>query len=175
MSRASGRHSWPVVLAAGAALLLAALAGAWLVFQPNAATSSGAIRLVSQVLVDQGVSYAQASEVVGFVLNVALFVPGAFAAALLWPRVRWWQWVLVGLAITVSIETVQGVLLPRREAQVHDLVANTLGAALGAGVGMLWHDRSVHGSEGTGPEPRAAVTQWPQHGGTPPRPGRRSE
>ena len=155
--------------------MLAALAGAWLVFQPSAAASSGAIQELAQVLVDRGVPYDEAAEVVGFVLNVALFVPGAFAAALLWPRVRWWQWVLVGLVITVAIETVQGVFLPRREAQLHDLVANTLGAALGAGVGLLWHDRGVHGSPGTGSEPSAGVTGWPQHDGGPPRPGRRSE
>ena len=155
--------------------MLAATAGAWLVFQPDAGTSSGVMQRVARVLVDRGVPYEQAAGVVGFVLNVALFVPGAFAAALLWPRVRWWQWVLVGFAVTVSIETVQGVFLPRREAQGIDLVANTLGAALGAGVGMLWHHGSVHGDRGSRPEPFATGPRWSQRDGRTLRPGRGSK
>ena len=142
MSPAPGRRSWPVLLTAAAALVLAGAVGAWLVFQPDAAASSGAIRRLSQVLVDRGVPYSRASEVVGFVLNVALFVPGAFAAALLWPRVRWWQWVLLGFAVTAAIETMQGAFLPGRNAQGVDLVANTLGAALGSGAAVLHHRRS---------------------------------
>ena len=131
------RRPWPVVLGASAALLLAAVLGAVLVFQPDAATSSGAVRSLAHRLTDLGVPYTPAAEVVGFVLNVALFVPGAFAAALLWPRVRWWQWVLVGFAVSAAIEVVQGAFLPAREAQLQDLVSNTLGGATGAGVAVL--------------------------------------
>jgi glycopeptide antibiotics resistance protein len=122
------------VLGAAAALVLAAVIGAVLVFQPDAATSSGALQRLSRMLSDLGLPYERTAQVVELMLNVALFVPGAFAAALLWPRVRWWQWVLLGLAVSVGIETVQAVFLPDRDAQVRDLVSNSLGAALGAGV-----------------------------------------
>jgi glycopeptide antibiotics resistance protein len=52
--------------------------------------------------------------------------------------VRWWQWVLIGLLVTAGIETLQGVFLRGRDAQLHDLVANTLGAALGSGAAVVW-------------------------------------
>jgi glycopeptide antibiotics resistance protein len=132
------RRSWRVAVLAGVALAVAAALGAYLVFQPDAATSSGAVLRLSRILYRHGVvPYARAADIVEFGLNVALFVPGAFAAALLWPRVRWWQWVLVGLAVSAAIETVQGVFLPARDAEPRDLVANTLGAALGAGAGLV--------------------------------------
>ena len=123
--------------AAGAALVLAAVVGAFLVFQPSAATSGGAIQSLSRLFADLGIPYRQASGVVEFALNVALFVPGAAAAALLWRRIRWWQWVVVGFLVSAAIETLQGLFLDGRDAQPHDLVSNTLGAALGAGVARL--------------------------------------
>jgi len=72
-------------------------------------------------MVDLGIPYHRASDVVGFSLNVALFIPGAAAAALLWRRVRWWQWVLVGFAVSAGIETMQGLFFASREAEVRDL------------------------------------------------------
>ena len=123
---------------ASAALALAVVVGAFLVFQPSAATSSGAIIWLSRRMVDLGIPYHRASDVVGFSLNVALFVPGAAAAALLWRRVRWWHWVLVGFVVSAGIETMQGLFFASRDAEVRDLVSNTLGAALGSGAVILW-------------------------------------
>ena len=136
-SPAPARSRWPVVLLASAALVTAAVLGAGLVGQHDAATSSGAVRRLSWTLSRRGLPYDPTANVVEFSLNVALFVPGAFAAALLWPRVRWWQWVLVALVVSAGIETVQGAFLPGREAQVRDLCSNTLGGALGAGAAVL--------------------------------------
>jgi len=133
----SGERSRGLVLLAAAALGLAAVVGAYLVFQPDAATSSGAVQRLAHAIASLGVPYTPAAEAVEFSLNVALFVPGAFAAALLWPRVRWWQWVLVGFLVSAGIETAQATLLPDRTAQVRDLVSNTLGAALGSGAAVL--------------------------------------
>ncbi len=121
-----------------AALLAAAVVGALLVFSPSASLSAGAVRSISRALQAEGLAYGAVAPVVGFVLNVALFVPGSFAAAMLWRRVRWWHWVLIGFVVTAGIETVQGAFLQGREAQVHDLVSNTLGAALGSGAAVLW-------------------------------------
>ena len=123
---------------AGAAFILALVVGAYLVFQPGADTASEAIQWFSRLFVDLGIPYQRASGVVEFVLNVALFVPGAAAAALLWRRVRWWQWILVGFLISAGIEGLQGFFLASRDAQVRDLVSNTLGAALGSGAVLLW-------------------------------------
>jgi glycopeptide antibiotics resistance protein len=129
---------------ASAALALAVVVGAFLVFQPSAATSSGAIVWLSRNIADLGVPYHRASDVVGFSLNVALFVPGAAAAALLWRRVRWWQWVLVGFVVSAGIETMQGLFFASRDAEVRDLVSNTLGAALGSGAVLLWRQGRPH-------------------------------
>ena len=127
-----------MVLAAGVALFMAAVVGAYLVFQPGGTAPSSAIQRLAHLLADGGIPYQASANVVEVKLNVALFVPGAFAAALLWPRVRWWQWVLVGFGITASIETLQAVFLDSRTPQLRDLVSNTLGAALGSG-GVVWH------------------------------------
>jgi glycopeptide antibiotics resistance protein len=123
---------------AGAALVLAVVVGAFLVFQPSAATSSGAIVFLSRRMADIGVPYRRASDIVGFALNVALFVPGAAAAALLWRGVRWWQWVVAGFLVSLAIEATQGLFLAGRDAEVHDLVSNTLGAGIGSGAALLW-------------------------------------
>ncbi len=125
------------MLVAASGLALAVVLGALLVFQPGATTSTGVRHWLAWELAGRGVPYQRASVAVEYGLNVALFVPGAFAAGLLWPGVRWWQWVLVGLAVSAGIEAVQGALLPSRQAEARDLVANTVGAALGAGAAVL--------------------------------------
>lgn len=65
----------------------------------------------------------------GHLLNVLLFVPAGAGLALL-TRWRWWQVTLVAAAASAAFEVVQ-VWLPR-EAQLADVVTNTIGAALGA-------------------------------------------
>ncbi|MDO5745979.1 MAG: VanZ family protein, partial [Micrococcaceae bacterium] len=67
--------------------------------------------------------------------NVALFVPfGDLAAA--WVR-RWWAVVALGFGASCLIELGQGLLLSARYPSVWDIVANTLGTALGAAVFLL--------------------------------------
>jgi glycopeptide antibiotics resistance protein len=66
----------------------------------------------------------------GVLLNVLLFVPaGALLVALL--RWKWWAAVLVAGLCSAVIEVVQSRWL-ERVGSVDDLVANTVGAALGA-------------------------------------------
>ena len=73
----------------------------------------------------------QAYDVVESAANVVLFVPLG-VLTLLW-RPRWNLLHAVGLAlvVTVTIETLQQVLRPERFASIDDLVANTLGGAIG--------------------------------------------
>ena len=69
-------------------------------------------------------------EHVGMLLNVLLFVPaGALLVAL--ARLRWWQAVAVAALASASVETVQSQWLDR-VGEWNDLLANTLGAAIGA-------------------------------------------
>jgi glycopeptide antibiotics resistance protein len=65
-----------------------------------------------------------------FTANIVMFIPvGALFALLLPPR-RWWVAVLIGLGMTVAIETAQ-LFIPGRVSDLRDIVANTAGAAIG--------------------------------------------
>src|SRR5688572_6319026 len=67
---------------------------------------------------------------VDFVLNIVLFVP--LGVGLRWLLGSWLASGLVGAATTLVIETLQWRLIPGRDASLGDLLANTLGALLGA-------------------------------------------
>lgn len=69
---------------------------------------------------------------VEFVLNAAMFTPAAFLAAMTFPRHHWANWVVYGFIGSSAVELLQGLLLPPRSAQFEDVVANTLGALVGA-------------------------------------------
>lgn len=74
-------------------------------------------------------------EVIESAANAALFVPLGVLAALPLPA-RWsWLAVVLGAAVSSVIETAQLFLLPARFATAHDVLMNTLGAALGAVLG----------------------------------------
>ena len=70
------------------------------------------------------------------VANVVMFVPFGVLVGLLVGLRRWWAVVLLGLATSAAIETVQRVL-PDRFSTVQDVVMNTLGAAVGVAV-LAW-------------------------------------
>jgi hypothetical protein len=86
--------------------------------------------------------------------NVVLFLPGTIGAGWL---ARLWGWkrgptvavvTLAGAVLSFTVETMQ-VWLPERDSSINDLVANTLGAALGAALGFYLAPRLT-----------AAVTRW---------------
>lgn len=65
--------------------------------------------------------------------NVVLFVPFFAALAVLVPT--WW-WVLAGAALSTAVEIYQGEI-GTREQDLTDVIANTSGAAIGVGLGLL--------------------------------------
>ena len=89
----------------------------------------------------------------GVLLNVLLFVPvGALLAALLGGR--WWAAVLVAGLCSAAIEAVQSRWL-ERIGSVDDLVANTLGTALGAlALTLRRRRRSRRAGRPASPRPR---------------------
>lgn len=89
----------------------------------------------------------------GVLLNVLLFVPvGALLAALMGGR--WWAAVLVAGLCSAAIEAVQSRWL-ERIGSVDDLVANTLGAALGAlALTLRRRRRSRRAGRPASPRPR---------------------
>ena len=69
-----------------------------------------------------------------FVANIVLFVPFGALATLSSPRMRWRWAVLGGVLVSGLVELVQATLLPGRTGSLQDVVANTLGAAIGSGL-----------------------------------------
>ena len=131
------QDSRPRLVVACVALTAAAAVAAVLVLAPTPALPSAVVHRLSRVLVGAGLPWPAATAAADAALNVALFVPWSFLAALLWRRVHWWQWVAVGYLVSASVEGTQWLLLTGRTAQVTDLVSNTAGAAIGAGACFL--------------------------------------
>jgi len=73
---------------------------------------------------------------VDVVLNVALFVP--LGAALALAGVPAGRAVLAGFLVSLAIEGLQFSLVPGRDASLSDLLTNTAGTALGAGIAARW-------------------------------------
>lgn len=70
--------------------------------------------------------------------NVGMFVPFGLLVALQCGRSRWWVGWVTGIAFTCLIEGTQATLLsPTRFATISDLVTNSLGAGIGALLGLI--------------------------------------
>jgi glycopeptide antibiotics resistance protein len=67
---------------------------------------------------------------VEFLLNIAMFMPLGLLLVLLLGRHRWWLAILSGIGLTFAIEFLQQAL-PDRVSDPRDLLANSLGSALG--------------------------------------------
>ena len=74
-----------------------------------------------------------------FGANIAMFVPAGFLVAILLPSRRWWLALLMCPAISIGIELTQAIFLSARFATINDVIANSLGAAVGVGIYLLAH------------------------------------
>ena len=64
--------------------------------------------------------------------NIAAFVPFGVLVPLAWGhRLRWWQVLGAGVALSVGIEVAQFALVPARVADVDDVLLNAPGVAAG--------------------------------------------
>ena len=73
---------------------------------------------------------------VEFTANVFMFVPIGLFLVLLFGRRKWWLAIAIGVALTVTIETVQ-LFLPERVSDVRDIIANSVGTVIGVAVALL--------------------------------------
>ncbi len=107
--------------------------------QPDSGTT-GIIAVAARWLETFGLPFEPTYIVLEFVANIALFVPfGMLAlAAFRWTRV--WSATAAGFFTSCLIEGVQ-LFLPTRFSTVSDLVANTLGALIGALLIAGWRRR----------------------------------
>jgi glycopeptide antibiotics resistance protein len=75
-------------------------------------------------------------ELLETLLNVALFLP--FGVSLRWLRVNPYWAIALGFALSLGVEVLQRTVIPGREAELQDLIANTLGALLGWLIARMW-------------------------------------
>jgi glycopeptide antibiotics resistance protein len=120
------RHA-KILLAAYSVLLVLA------VFSPSSDQQSGAVLWLSGVLDGWGLPAGLASFTrLEVVMNAVIVAPASFLAGLAFPRFNWRDWTCIGFVASLTVEAVQGLLLPGRVASFSDVVANTAGALVGA-------------------------------------------
>jgi hypothetical protein len=110
----------------------AAVAVAVVVFLPTSQLPSEVVHVISRELHHSGAPrWAWDPTLWERLLNVVLFMPIGFLGVSLRPQWVVWVWAMVGLAASLTIETVQ-VVMPGRDGSAWDVVTNTTGAFLGA-------------------------------------------
>lgn len=110
---------------------------AFVVFWPSAAIASSSVAWAHHLLQSIGAPRWVTPSSVEFVLNVALFVPLSFLGSRLVPRWPVRAWVALGFAASLAIELGQLAVLPGRSSTGYDVLANSLGALVGAVVAEL--------------------------------------
>lgn len=124
----------PLRLLAALVLLLYPLgAGALLLTSDGWAVNRLNVRVWYAVTGAVGLREQITPEMFAALANVALFVPFFAALAVLVPT--WW-WVAAGAGLSIAVELYQGEI-GTREQDLVDILANTAGAALGVGLGLL--------------------------------------
>lgn len=124
----------PLRLLAALVLLLYPLgAGALLLTSDGWSVNRLNVRIWYAVTGAVGLREQVTPEMFAALANVALFVPFFAALAVLVPT--WW-WVAAGAGLSIAVELYQGEI-GTREQDLVDILANTAGAAVGVGLGLL--------------------------------------
>ena len=105
---------------------------------PTSVPQWSAVRWAVQLLRDLGLPrdvtrYSQLE----ILSNIVIIAPLTFLASLLRPSYGWRDWTALGFVASSAVEALQGLLLPDRHASFSDIVANTLGALVGAVLARL--------------------------------------
>ena len=126
------RRRAPVLLAVYSVLLAVAL------FSPTSEQQNAAVLWLSHGLVAVGIP----AQLVPFgrlevLMNVVIVAPVTMLASVIRPGPSWRDWTALGFIVAISVEVVQGMVLPERQMAFSDVVANTAGALVGASVVSL--------------------------------------
>lgn len=108
---------------------------AFLVFTPGGKSVGGPIAAVLDAVRSLGIAASRAQVELG--LNVVLFVPLSLLGWFVLRREGVAFWIAVGAVLSVLIELVQ-LAIPGRFTTVQDVVANTVGATVGALLALGW-------------------------------------
>jgi glycopeptide antibiotics resistance protein len=123
---------------AGPLLLIYLVVLAVVLFSPSNSAQTSAVDWVARLLSHLGLGFAyRLFGWVEFGENILIIAPVTFFASLLRPRYTWLEWTAMGFLAALVVEVVQSLALPGRVASFSDIVANTLGALLGAVVARL--------------------------------------
>jgi glycopeptide antibiotics resistance protein len=132
VSEAAAGQVWARRIAGLALALYAGLLGLVLLSPRSTTQSDLVVRLVTELdrlgVPESLVTFARAEVV----MNAAIVVPLTFLGSLVLRRVRWQDWTTYAFLGAIAVELTQGLLLPDRQASFSDIVANTVGALLGA-------------------------------------------
>jgi len=96
----------------------------------DAGKVTGIVATLARLVATWGVPVETAYAVFEFAANIALFVPLGVLLAVGWRRMPAWAIVAVGCAASTIIELVQ-LAIPSRYSTLSDVIANTLGTAVG--------------------------------------------
>lgn len=122
----------------GPLLLIYLVILAVVLFSPNNTVQTETVIGGADLLGRLGVPNTYQLQIwVEFAENIIIIAPVTFLASLLRPRLSWLEWTALGFLVALLVEVVQAVVLPGRVATYSDIVANTLGALLGALVARL--------------------------------------
>ena len=109
-------------------------------FSPASTEQSGAVYRVCRLLWDLGMSNTLITfDRMEVLANVVIVAPVSLIGSFVWRTLSWRDWTAYAFVGATLVELVQGFLLPNRQASFSDVVANTTGAGLGAG--MVWLHR----------------------------------
>jgi len=76
-------------------------------------------------------------DLLEFAANVVYFIPLTVLSTLLFGRSRWWFAVLIAVALSMAIEVGQLMFISARFATLQDVLANTIGSVIGAGIVLV--------------------------------------
>ena len=130
-------RSHPVRIVAAVALVTYALLAAAVLLSTHSTVATEVIALTKASLIAHGApDWMTYGARVELALNAALFTPLAFLASITHPRHPWGNWVAYAFTGSGAVEVFQAFVLEPRSAQYVDVVANTLGALIGALVAL---------------------------------------
>lgn len=140
------RHTRRVL--AGLVLTAYAVCVLVLVLWPNGADINRLNVDLYLFFLHRGVPTRVTPEWYAVALNVVLFVPLTFVAALAVDRVPWWVWAVIGIVAAVLVEVAQATVVGARVPSWSDVATNGTGAVCGAVLGRLVRRRDARAVPG---------------------------
>jgi len=103
-----------------------------IVLAPSSDIPDAAVDRVYRTLTGVGAPHWLTPQLLGFVANVVLFLPLTFLGSFVRRHWSWLVWTALAGVVSAGVEVAQFLFLAGRNPSLVDVVANTLGGALGA-------------------------------------------